>query len=70
MKNPDIWKMKINEEVELEELGYFKTFVRRVPGGWIYTSHSGFDGFHAKATSLNMVFVPYPPQPKEEHLDI
>lgn len=46
--NNDIYKMNLHDEIKLGKY----TFIRRVPGGWIYT-------FQEDTNIYNSIFVPY-----------
>lgn len=52
MKDQELYSMKMHQVKELDAY----TVVRRVPGGWIYTSE--FEDMNA-AWHVNSTFVPY-----------
>lgn len=50
----DWYSLKLDEEIMLtpEENSHMREYIKRVPGGWVYTI-TGMNG------SLNIVFIPF-----------
>ncbi|WP_339695857.1 hypothetical protein [uncultured Marixanthomonas sp.] len=61
MKN--IYQLALNEEVTIDNAEYKNTNVRRVPGGWLYTTEiiTVNDNDHY-TSSLTSAFVPFSKQ--------
>jgi len=61
MKN--IFQLVLNEETSIEKSEFKNTTVRRVPGGWIYTTEvTNADDNDNYTSSLSSTFVPFSKQ--------
>ena len=64
----NIYDLKINESIIIEEGDWSFCTVRRVPGGWIYETYCQEEkqimtvGFYCEMVSVSSVFVPYNPE--------
>lgn len=61
MKN--IFQLALNEEISIDKSEFKNTNVRRVPGGWVYTTEIiSADDNDNYTSSLSSTFVPFSKQ--------